>query len=92
MFNNQDTDDEISAAIFALCADSLIVPFVAESLMAGSDLERDVAQCAAVGAYPALQDAAMSSPDQMEAALVLFGFQMMIALSECGASLEDLPN
>ena len=90
LFEDQDTDTEAGAAMFAVCSDSLIVPLIVESLVEESGIERDVAQCAMTDTYPALRDAVLGSPDQMEAALMLFGFQMMVALSECGASLEDL--
>ena len=92
LFENQDVENEIISAMFRVCADSLLSPLMVESLIAETGVERDVAQCAMDEAYPALQDALSGPPDEMEAALMMFGFGMMFALSECGATLEDLTN
>ena len=90
LFESQDVENEIIAAMFRVCADSLLLPLMVESLIAETGVERDVAQCAMDEAYPALRDALWGPPDEIEAALMMFGFGMMFALSECGASLEDL--
>ena len=90
LFENRDIEDEITAATFRVCADSLLVPLIVESLVAETGVERVVAQCAMDEAYPALQEAVGGSPDEMGAGLMTFGFEMMFALSECGASIEDL--
>ena len=83
LFTNPGAGAELVSLVLGVCAETLVIPAMAESIAVESGVDRDAAHCAVSRVYPSLQDALSIPPEDAEAALMTFGFEMLLALTEC---------
>ena len=81
-----DTDARIAAVVSSACDDALVVPVLAEALAAEAGVDMGTARCAVRLALPTLQQQFASDPEDMGWASMIFGFEAMAALNDCGES------